>query len=224
MKKVLTTLCLSASIASASMILGFGVEADYFTPEITGDFQYTDNGVSNTNFNGESDSSYQLGLYFEHPIPVVPNFRVDFTPDTTFTGSDGSSGTNTVTFAQTDITAYYEILDNIIDIDVGITGKIVKGDVAGTSINQSGSMVIPMGYVAAGISIPAIPVHVDADIKYIGYNDNTVSDMRIKAVWEVVMGLEVAAGYRYESLDLDGQDILSTLKIKGPFVGVGYRF
>lgn len=224
MKKALLTLCAGSVMASASTLLGFGIEADYYSPEAKGDFRYTDNGVTSaTHFNGDNDSQYQVGLYLEHPVPMLPNLRADFTPETSFTGTDSIAGTNTVKFSQIDTTLYYELLDNVVDLDIGLTGKYVKGDVSGT-VNQSFNVIIPMVYVAAGVKIPALPVRLDADLKYVGYSGNSVSDMRIKAAWNVFAGLEAVAGYRYESLKLDENDIYSTLKIQGPFIGVGYRF
>jgi outer membrane protein len=224
MNKVLLALCIGSALASASTLAGFGIEADYYMPEATGDFRYTDNGfTSNTHVNNDSDSQYQVGLYLEHPVPVLPNLRADFTPETTFSGSDGLGGTNTLKLSQIDATLYYEILDNVVDLDIGLTGKIINGEVTGLT-NQSFDVVIPMGYIAAGVKIPALPVRLDADIKYVAYSGNSISDMRIKAAWEVFAGLEAVAGYRYESLELDENDIYSTLKIQGPFIGVGYRF
>ena len=224
MKKTVLALCAGSVMASASTLLGFGIEADYYAPEAKGDFRYTDNGVTSaTHFNGDNDSRYQVGLYLEHPIPMLPNLRADFTPETSFSGTDSIAGTNTVKFSQIDTTLYYELLDNVVDLDLGLTGKYVKGDVTGT-VNQSFDIIIPMVYLAAGVKIPALPVRLDGDIKYVGYSGNSVSDMRIKAAWDVFAGLEAVAGYRYESLKIDENDIYSTLKIQGPFIGVGYRF
>jgi len=224
MKKALLVLCAGSVMASASTLLGFGIEADYYSPEAKGDFRYTDNGVTSaTHFNGDDDSQYQLGLYLEHPVPMLPNFRADLTPETSFSGTDSIAGTNTVKFSQIDTTLYYELLDNVVDLDIGLSGKYVKGDVSGT-VNQSFDVILPMVYVAAGVKIPALPVRLDADLKYVGYSGNSVSDMRLKAAWDVFAGLEAVAGYRYESLKLDENDIYSTLKIQGPFIGVGYRF
>jgi outer membrane protein len=108
-------------------------------------------------------------------------------------------------------------------LDLGISGKYVQGNVAG-AVNQSFNVLIPMGYVAAGVKLPVLPIRLDADLKYVGYSGNSISDIRIKAAWKVFAGLEAVAGYRHESLKLDENDIYSTLKIQGPFIGMGYRF
>ncbi|MDD2828143.1 MAG: TIGR04219 family outer membrane beta-barrel protein [Sulfuricurvum sp.] len=225
MKKALLVLCTGSVMASASMLLGFGAEVDGYLPEVNGNFSYTDNGVTTTTrFNGDSTSKYQLGLYFEHPVPVIPNIRVDFTPETSFVGDNvGGLGTNAVKFSQIDTTLYYEILDNIVDLDVGLTGKIFKGDVSG-AVNQSFNVVLPMGYLGAAVKIPTLPIRFEGDVKYAEYSGNSIRDMRIKAAWEVFAGLEAVAGYRSETLDINEKDIVSNITIKGPFVGIGYRF
>jgi outer membrane protein len=225
MKKIALVISASAVVASASMI-SFGVEAGYYEPEITGEFRYTDNGTTtNTHFNGTNDTSTQVGAFLEHPIPIIPNIRLDYTSEVSFTGTDViSSLTNTVKFAQLDTTLYYEVLDNsAIDLDIGISGKWIDGSVSGTN-NQEFELLIPMGYAATKIKLPVLPLRIDGDVKYAAYNGNSISDMTIKAVWEVIAGLEASAGYRYNELKLDESDVYSNMKIQGAFVGIGYRF
>jgi outer membrane protein len=225
MKKILLTLCVGGTLASGSTLLGFGIEADYYAPEAKGELRYRDNGVTTaTRFSGDNESSYQVGIFVEHPIPMLPNIRLDFTPQTSFVGENIlGSGTNTVKLSQIDTTLYYELLDNVVDLDIGLTGKAINGEVSG-AVNQSFNVVIPMLYVSAGVKIPVLPIRLDGDLKYVGYSGNSITDIRFKASWEISAGLEAVAGYRYESLKLDENDIYSTLKIQGPFVGVGYRF
>jgi outer membrane protein len=114
-KSILTSLCLLSVNASAAMILGFGAEADIYNPTASGDFDYK---TTSTHFNSERHSGYQVGLYLEHPVPLLPNIRLDLTPEASFTGSDGAAGMNKVSFNKTDITPYYEILDNFVDLDI----------------------------------------------------------------------------------------------------------
>lgn len=225
MKSALLTLCIGVSAASASMILGLGVEADYYVPAASGDFSYTENGVTTyTSFNEESESTYQVGVYFEHPVPVIPNFRLDMTPEASFSGSDGFFGTNKVSVSQTDITPYYEILDNIVDLDIGVTFKVLDIKVEGT-INQDLTQTIPMGYLAAGVDIPGTGLRIAGDVKYIGYKGDSFTDARIKAVIDLPAGLQAQAGYRHESLKIsDHYDINADVKFEGPFVGLGYTF
>lgn len=214
-----------ASAASAATILGFGAEADYYSPTVSGNFSYTENGsTTHTHFSDDIQSSYQLGVYLEHPIPVLPNIRIDYTPATTFSGADSIIGTNKVSFKQLDGTLYYELLDNIVDLDIGVTFKAIDGKIEGAT-NQNFNVVIPMIYLSTGVKIPVLPIHVVGDVKYVGYNGDSMIDARVKAMWNIFAGLQAQAGLRYESIKIDNREnINADVTFKGPFVGVGYSF
>lgn len=219
-KLALCALCMGVSAASAATILGFGAEADYYNPTASGDFNYK----TTTHFNDEGHSGYQIGLYLEHPAPLLPNIRLDLTPESSFTGSDGAAGINKVSFDQTDITPYYEILDNVVDLDIGVTFKVLDGKVEG-AVNQEFSEVIPMGYLSVGMDLVGTGLRIAGDVKYIGYDGDSLSDSRIKAVWNVMAGVQAQAGYRYETIKIDDRfDLHTNVTIEGPFIGVGLSF
>jgi len=160
----------------------------------------------------------------EHPIPLVPNIRFDYTPKTTFSGSDGVGGSNDVDFTQLDMTLYYEILDNVVDLDIGVSGKYLSGHVTGVN-NQSFDEIIPLGYLRAAFTPPLTGLSFDGNIKYVEYEGDSLLDARVKATWEVMIGLGVQAGYRYESMDIDDRfDMNTDTSFQGPFVGVQYEF
>ncbi len=220
-KSILTALCLVSVNASAAMILGFGVEADSYNPTASGDFIYK---TTTTHFNNERHSGYQVGLYLEHPAPLLPNIRLDLTPESSFTGSNGAGGINKVTFNQTDITPYYEILDNVVDLDVGITFKVVDAKIEGT-LSQEFSEVIPMGYVSAGISLVGTGLRIAGDVKYVEYKGDSLGDSRIKAVWNINKLFQAQVGYRYQTLKInDHFDLNSNITIEGAFIGLGATF
>ncbi len=220
-KSVLTALCLASVNVSAAMVLGFGAEVDYYNPTASGDFNYQ---TTTTHFNDQSELGYQIGLYLEHPLPLLPNIRLDFTPESSFSGSDGAGGTNKVSLDQTDITPYYEILDNVVDLDIGVTFKVLDGKVEG-ALNREFSEVIPMAYLGAGINLVGTGLRIAGDVKYIEYNGDSLSDSRIKAVWNINKLVQAQAGYRYETLKInDHYDINSNVVIEGPFIGMGVTF
>ncbi|MCL4431622.1 MAG: TIGR04219 family outer membrane beta-barrel protein [Epsilonproteobacteria bacterium] len=220
-KSVLTALCLASVNVSAAMILGFGAEVDYYNPTASGDFNYK---TTTTHFNNQSQSGYQIGLYLEHPVPVLPNIRLDFTPESSFSGSNGAGGTNIVSFDQADITPYYEILDNVVDLDIGVTFKVLEGKVEGV-VNRNFSEVIPMVYLGAGINLEGTGLRIAGDVKYVEYNGDSLSDSRIKAVWNITPLVQVQGGYRYETLKINDRfDMNSNVVIEGPFIGMGVTF
>lgn len=220
-KSALAALCLASVNVSAAMILGFGAEADSYNPTISGDFDYK---TTTTHFNNERHSGYQVGLYLEHPVPLLPNIRLDLTPESSFTGSDGAAGVNEVSFNQTDITPYYEVLDNVVDLDIGITFKVVEVKIEG-AVNQEFSEVIPMGYLSAGIDLVGTGLRIAGDVKYTEYKGDSLGDSRIKAVWNINKLFQAQAGYRYETLKINNRfDVNSNIIIEGPFIGLGATF
>ena len=123
----------------------------------------------------EENQGY-LFITFEHFVPLVPNFRVlttnldhsgsgtaSFTLNgETFSGTVSSKGS----FDQTDITAYWEILDNVVSLDLGLTAKLLdfSYSVASTTppAQTSGSLsaTLPMVYGLVGASpIPGLFLH-----------------------------------------------------------------
>lgn len=220
-KSILTALCLVSVNASAAMILGFGAEADVYNPTASGDFNYK---TTKTRFNDERNSGYQIGLYLEHPVPLLPNIRLDITPEASFTGLNSAAKMNKVTFNQTDITPYYEILDNVVDLDIGITFKVIDAKIEGI-IKQEFSEVIPMAYLSAGIDIEGTGLRIAGDVKYVEYKGDTFGDSRIKAVLHINKFFQAQVGYRYEQLRVNNRfDINTNMIIEGPFVGLGATF
>lgn len=244
MKKTLLStfavVALTTSSASAAMLLGFGVEADYMRPVVSGHFNYT-NGPLNSQTNLDStDNTYQVGAYFEHFVPLIPNVRVDYTPmslTTTTTLKAQAAGmsfdltkpaTNKLQVKQLDITPYYEILDNIVSLDIGLTLRGIEAFVGTTQglnyTDDATHAVIPMGYVAAEVILPFTGLRANADLKYIKINGNLLQDAKIKATMKLPFGLGVEAGYRYEKLKIDQFGINSDVNMKGPFAGLSYNW
>lgn len=216
----LAALLASSSLCAATLV-GFGAEASYYAVEADGHFDYEN---THTQFNNNEENSYQVGVYLEHPIPLIPNIRLDYTPKTTFGGSDGLGNSSDVDFTQLDTTLYYEILDNVVDLDVGITGKYLSGDVKGVQ-NKSFDEIIPMGYVRAAVTPPMTDLTIDGSVKYITYEGDSLIDARIRASWNIMVGLGIDAGYRYESIEIDNRfDMNTDVSFRGPFLGAHFEF
>ena len=70
-----------------------------------------------------------------------------------------------------------------------------------------------------------MPIHVVGDVKYVGYHGDSMTDARLKAMWDIVAGLQAHAGLRYESMKIDNREnINADVTFKGPFIGLGYAF
>ena len=66
-------------------------------------------------------------LVFEHPVPLIPNVKLANTK----VSAEGNLIITSLEVDQTDVTLYYEILDNVVSLDVGVTARKVDGQVTG---------------------------------------------------------------------------------------------
>jgi outer membrane protein len=190
-------------------------------------------------FDDETNNSYYVLL--EHPVPVLPNVllqhtELDISADSTtsgftFEGIDfsGTTISSISDLSHTDITLYYEILDNWVSLDVGLTARIFEEGVEISSIAGDASLdidqTIPLLYLAAKIELPLTGLYVSADANGIGYSGDSFIDYRINIGYETSIGLGAELGYRSFDLDYeDDDDEFADLTIDGAYVGVFYHF
>ena len=208
-----------------------------------------------TDFTGiyTTDGNDQDEFYFwallKHPIPIIPNARVEFV---TLTDEGKSTGAingyepfkglpTTIDMKQIDLIPYYNILDNTmwITLDLGIDLKYVMTDstISGLvpsnpffnpSYSESDNFWIPLIYVRGRVQVPDTGLGFESDIKYITDGDSTIYDIRIKAdytfdIFPVVQpGLEV--GYRIQKYDIDSDDVISNIDYSGLYIGAMLKF
>jgi len=180
----------------------------------------------------------------EHPIPVLPNVRVDYAEIAQnadgqlnrvieFSGQTFDIAANVrseVDLEQVDLILYYELLDNVVSLDLGVGARHVEGFVSISNTAGIGSAefsgVLPLAYVAARGDLPFTGWSVGGEIRGVTYKGDSLLDASARIGWESKLGLGLEAGYRLMELDLeDFDDVQSAdLSIKGPFVGVTFSF
>jgi outer membrane protein len=246
MKKLISLACATLmSLPTISMAdtlsvaIGGGIwqeePSGYFRNASTGDTTNVD--IKDDLFWKEEDQGYWF-ITFEHFVPIVPNFRVLGTKlDHSGSGTatfilDGQSFTGDITstgsFDQTDITAYWEVLDNVVSLDLGLTAKLLdfSYSVASTGVSTSGSLsaTFPMVYGLVGVSpIPGLYLGVEGNL--IGYDGNNLTDLTAKISYTTDFFLGIEGGYRSQTYELDDVDgYFGKLEFKGPFVGAYLKF
>lgn len=165
---------------------------------------------------------------FEHPIPVLPNLRLNYTniesnkKITQKIVQNLGEGTQltfyqkvdtAIAFNSLDATLYYELLDNWVNIDVGLTARKLDGylDMVyyDTPLATPRSLTkldetIPMLYLKTEFEIPTTGAYVMALINGISYQGDTFYDGEIKIGYnfDFIPGFEfgVASGYRMMQL------------------------
>jgi len=257
MKKIITglaTLAVLASTASADFArVEMGAGAWGQTP--SGTLSYSDNGA--TGFytsNKKEDTNAYFWMLIKHPIPVIPNIRLEYAGmndsgivEGAFNGFTAPANTPaTLNMTQYDIIPYYNLLDNTfwMTVDLGLDIKIINTDYSASGVtltgsslglntetyNDSTSLAIPLGYLRARVEIPVTNIGVETDIKYISYGSSTASDFRAKIDYTFdfvpVVQPAIEVGYRMQHFDLESDDKKTKMKMdySGVYAGLMLRF
>lgn len=179
------------------------------------------------------DSEGYAYFSIEHPIPLIPNVKFVNTKLTSsgsgavnfdFNGVTYSSAVNTkLQLDQTDIILYYEILDNVVSLDVGIDAKKIDGSVVVDTDITSFNETVPMLYVAAEIMLPA-GFTLNAEISKISSGGDSMTDTQAKLTYTTDYNLGVEVGVRTLSIDVDVDSVKADIEFSGVFAGVYFKF
>jgi outer membrane protein len=242
------------SIAAVSALLATAANADLMRIEgavgawqtdPTGTMQYGTNQefdvVDNAGF--ESSQNVYAWVYIKHPIPIIPNLRLEYV-DPTFDGQVASlewngdtyaSVDNTLSLTQYDAVLYYNILDNTFwsTIDLGLDIKFIDGNYkldastaagAAPAVDESFSLAMPLAYLRGRVQLPVTNIGIEAIARGMSYSDNTVIDAQIKVDYTMdfipVIQPGIELGYRYQQMTLDGGSIGLDANIDTTFSGV----
>ncbi|MFA0810652.1 TIGR04219 family outer membrane beta-barrel protein [Microbulbifer epialgicus] len=229
---------LACTTASADTILGFDATAGVWLPGYTGGIGNDDYDLDNLSLSEDNITFIQAAL--EHPIPLVPNIllahsKIDSDGASILEGSVtfddetflvGSEITTDLSLTHTDATFYYEVLDNWVNLDIGLTARMYDGEFTAVSETQAETVdltgYLPMAYAMARFDLPFTGWSVIAQGNGTAYRGDTHTDLTAKVRWNFVPAIDLAieAGYRVMSLDLEElDDLQSDIEIKGPYIG-----
>ncbi|WP_299021482.1 TIGR04219 family outer membrane beta-barrel protein [uncultured Photobacterium sp.] len=204
---VAAAVALSAAVpAQAATLLGVKAGADAW---------FADAKINSAS-NSDSDTHKSYYVALEHFIPLVPNVRLRY--------ADVDAGT--VSFGQTDYTAYYEILDNdAIAFDIGVTLSKFN---AGKFVGESFSEWQPNLYGNVEVGLPMTPVSVFGDLNFGNYDGTSTVDGQAGVKWTlplIAADLNLRAGYRVMDYDFDFiKQSEGKVKLDGWFAGVEVDF
>ncbi|PNV83139.1 MAG: hypothetical protein C0627_06260 [Sulfurimonas sp.] len=250
MKKVLYTLACTAALTSSVMAdftrVEMGAGAWMQTPK--GNATYTDGGADGLYISSEKENTQAyVWMLIKHPVPVLPNLRVEYVSIDDDGVASGQFKDFTITSASTslsydmkqyDIIPYYNILDNTawITLDLGLDIKIIDASYTAapsapfTGYSDSVTFAIPLLYARGRVEIPSTEIGLEADVKYITTGDSTVYDVRAKIdyTFDFVPAIQPALeiGYRVQKLDIDESSVDAKLDIdfSGFYAGFMLRF
>jgi len=215
MKKHLLSLCLplvlacSSFSANAAVLLGLDAGVYVWQAETTGTA-----GTQNTaGLEADNNVAY---FAFEHPIPFIPNVKMQTTDMAVGTGA------SLVDLTHTDSILYYEILDNFVSVDVGIAQRDFDGGYDSIAMTDS----VIMFYAAAEVEIPVTGLSAGMEVsKDIGADDNEINDVKIRVRYKILGGLGVELGQRTVTMNLkEAPQNTTDLEFDGTYLAVTYTF
>ena len=232
-------LALSSSAATAD-VLSFAIGGGVWNEEPTGGiYKVGDPAEVNVKdqFFWKEETQGYLFATLEHPVPILPNVRLSYTTlDHAGSGNanfvfDGDVYTGTVSndfkIAQTDVLLYWEVLDNVVSLDLGLSARVMDFDYAindSSNTTDSVSATIPMVYgLIGGSPIPGMLI--SAEGYYMSYDGSTASDFNAKIAYTSDYFIGFEGGYRSQTIELDDVDNTNAnLDFKGPFIGAYLKF
>lgn len=248
MRKTLVALTLvTASGAAYADFLGAYVGAGIWNPSYSGDAGADSISLSELNLSDTNNFFIYAGL--EHPLPLLPNIRLGHTQvqvdgEATLSSQfrldnrtfEANSNVYTdLDLTHTDATLYYELLDNWVSLDVGLTARLFDGyvyveDRDDPSQNERAdfSLVVPLLYVRTQFDLPMTGWRLGASGNVISYDGDSFSDLEASIGYEfsaVLLKFALDLGYRRMHLDVSGrEDLHADLSIAGPYLRTTVRF
>lgn len=255
---VLSAVLLSSAlvtVSSAATIFGVKVGATVWNPEVDGSVGQNTNAFDlSGEFSDSNADSSTVYISVEHFLPLIPNGLLKRTPINWTGSSDSASGTlggviplsgeidAEIDLDMTDLTLYYEVLDNWVSIDIGATARLLDGFIAAQEVTVNNitatpnasdridvNAVIPMLYGHARFDLPFSGLAAGVRANVIGFDGNNLSDLEAYVHLEVdfvpLLDFGIEGGFRRLSLDIDDlDDWNSDATIEGAFVGLTARF
>lgn len=242
-------IALFTSYASkADTLLGLYVGAQGWNMETAGGFS---NEETNADFYFDDQTNSNLYVAFEHPLPLVPNIKVQRTVmDTSgetsldaeyeFGGKIYASNSELMTDVElsvTDFILYYELFDNdLISFDVGLNAKYIEGELfvtdqndASNSAREEFSGPVPMFYSRLAVGLPFTGFGAFVEGNFLSLDDHTFTDYQAAVTYSLMENLAIdvtfQVGYRAVTIELENLDgIYSDLEFKGVYAGLEVHF
>ncbi len=201
------TSCLILTNVQADTLLGTDLEVGVWSPSYDSSL--------NSSITGD-DQSIFASATIEHPVPLLPNFKLSLSEVTN----------DTYEYTKIDYTAFYEILDNdALTIDFGLGVSQFEG---GKYLSQSFSGATPHAYFDAELALPFLNTTLYTDIHYLNFDGNQITDAIAGLRYDfnlIAVDLGLKAGYRVQSFDAKDFDNLSfDVTTDGYFVGIHADF
>jgi len=242
------------SVNAAPLKINFEGAFSVWNHDPKGIIQYEGDEISiNDDLSLGNRNDYSLWFKFDHPAPIIPCLKVEYTP---IQIEDESSSLQSVKFANEDIQNVYSsklefdtfdinlyfhlpiiklISLKALDITYGLNLRFLNGQALISGLNTSNvlteavhSFSSPMPMIQFGVSLtPIDAISLITDFRATNYSGHHWYDVVTKLHLSApgIKYVFLGVGYRYQDIKLDGfKDITADQTMQGWFGEVGFRF
>ena len=233
MKKIslISFLLLFSTFSKSDTLLGVYINAQQWFYDYSGDLSSDDFGQfdleNDLKFGNETAAS--LSVAIEHPAPLVPNFKLRYNEFSNNAVDQTNSIATKINLNHTDLTLYYELLDNWLNLDLGLSVMYFDGSASISNplqnFNKDDTFLLPALYAKAQFEFPITNLSANVTLNIAGLSDSKAMDLEVSALYEIGLGFGLEAGYRRKTLEFDkfGSINIDT-NGSGLFAGVQYHF
>lgn len=226
----------------ADTVFGIYAGAGTWQSEYAGDIGKPATSANDLGMSDNNNNFYYIAI--EHPVPFFPNVKLQQNNITSkqtsiiennlsignITYPSGSTVATDFDLSYTDAALYYELLDNWLTLDVGVTLRKYSGHLQAESASLSDKtdidISVPLAYGHMQFDLPLTGFFAGFEGNYISYDGNDLADYSAKIGYsfDSALDLGVEVGYRALTVNIDDDDVQSNLDIKGPYAAAIFHF
>lgn len=233
-------------ISALADVVGLSVGGGVWQASPEGDIGRSDINLEST-LNLEEENNQFIFVAIEHPIPILPNIRVqhsemEWNGDALIAAGTNLNGNAFVSSEQvavsldlthTDATLYYEVLDNVIDLDLGITARSFDGEASLIGATQQEAIDLdatgPLLYGRVGVDMPFTGLSAHLLANWINVDEFRLIDWAAEIMYEFdllpALDAGLILGYRSMLVELDDLDELQAdASFEGYYFALQLRF
>jgi outer membrane protein len=245
----LPILALASFPAGAATLYGLQAGVGQWYINLEGDVGQSGSTTTLDDLGFQDQTSNVVWAMIEHPIPVLPNIRLMHSSITAIENSITSQRftigglmidaqvrvLTDMDLSHTDATFYYELLDNWVTLDLGITARYMAGyvdvltEVATVSARADLEGILPMGYINFQLDLPASGWHFGFTGHGAAYRGDKFTDTsgRIGYLFELTPLMEVGINVGHRVLAIRAEefgDLYADAKLSGSYVELVVNF
>jgi outer membrane protein len=249
--KLLPTLCCIAlaltPITAYADFLGLYFGGGTWQAAPDGNIGRSDIDLEST-LNLDEENNQFVFAALEHPIPLLPNLRLQHSEMSWSGNALVNAGTDlngtpfvsseqvdvSLDLTHTDATLYYELLDTVVNLDLGLTARLFDGEASLIGATQQEFIeldaTVPLLYGALKLDIPTTGFSVGLEANWVNVDEFRLVDYSAQLAYDFdlvpeLLDAGLVLGYRSMLVELDDLDELqSDATFEGYFLALQFHF